>query len=91
MIDMKVGVLYVVTKSSDNGSFQKGNHIKLYGDGMINRQEDAMWFDKEETSVATFGMEVTVDIGFLEKQLKESECLVAKYKQEIEDVTATVD
>lgn len=40
---MKTGIRYIVTKGSDDGTFQAGDHIWLLGDGSVACIEAQGW------------------------------------------------
>jgi hypothetical protein len=68
MIEMKVGLPYIVTMASDDGTFQVGDHIYLIDNGDIACIEAKGWVDKEEVPEATKGMEVELDQERIEKR-----------------------
>lgn len=59
---MKVGAWYVVTKASDDGTFEVGDHITPCFDGAIGCKEAAGWIDGEDAEKAMRGVEVKVDV-----------------------------
>ena len=58
---MKIGAWYVVTKPSDDGTLEVGDHISLCVDGAIACKEAQGWIDADEASEAMSGVEVIVD------------------------------
>ncbi len=54
---MKIGAWYVVTKPSDDGTFEVGDHISLCSDGAIAQG----WIDAKDAADAMRGVEVIVD------------------------------
>ena len=58
---MKIGAWYVVTKPSDDGTFEVGDHISLCSDGAIACKEAQGWVDADEATEAMSGVEVIVD------------------------------
>ena len=62
---MKIGAWYVVTKPSDDGTFEVGDHISLCSDGAIACKEAQGWVDADETAEAMAGVEVTIDSEWL--------------------------
>lgn len=58
---MKIKTRYIVIKSSDDGTFLKGDHIYLNEDGSISCLEASGWIDKENVEEATKGMEMGID------------------------------
>lgn len=66
--DMKVGKPHIVTKESDDGSFQVGDQITLLEDGsMINRQAEG-WLEAEDLADATAGMACEVDSARIQQR-----------------------
>jgi len=58
---VKIGAWYVVTKPSDDGTFEVGDHISLCSDGAIACKEAQGWVDADEATEAMSGVEVIVD------------------------------
>lgn len=58
-------IRYVVTKASDDGTFQIGDHIMQYENGDVHCREAGGWIDAEDVPDATQGMEYTVDERYL--------------------------
>ena len=54
------GVLYVVTKESDDGTFEVGDLIQLLKDGGILCRQARGWIDAEDVPEAIKGMEYEV-------------------------------
>lgn len=69
--NMKVGTPYLVTKESDDGSFQVGDQITLTIDGSISNLQAEGWLEAEDLVDATAGMECEVDRARLQRR-KES-------------------
>lgn len=66
--EMRVGVHYIVTKKSQDGSFRKGDHVRLLDDGSIICDEAQGWMEGADAPYATIGMEVEVDrVGIAKK------------------------
>ena len=63
---MDVGKRYVVTRGSDDGTFEIGDHVLLDGDGALNCVEAMGWIDSEDVPDATAGMEVIIDKEWIE-------------------------
>jgi hypothetical protein len=60
--NMKVGVKYVVTKPSDDGTFKLGDHIHIYDDGDVGCVEASGWVSVEDgAQEALIGCEVELD------------------------------
>ncbi len=70
-VDMKVGTPYLVTKESDDSSFQVGDQITLTIDGSISNTQAEGWLEAEDLADATAGMECEVDRARLQRR-KES-------------------
>ena len=62
---MKVGAWYVVTKPSDDGTFDVGDHISPCSDGAIACKEAQGWITAEDADEAIQGVEVTIDAEWL--------------------------
>ena len=62
---MKIGAWYVVTKPSDDGTFEVGDHISLCSDGAVACKEAQGWIDADEATEAMAGVEVTIDSEWL--------------------------
>ena len=59
---MKIGAWYVVTKPSDDGTFEVGDHISLCSDGATIACKEAQgWIDAKDAADAMRGVEVIVD------------------------------
>lgn len=69
--NMKVGTPYLVTKESDDGSFQVGDQITLTIDGSVSNTQAEGWLEAEDLVDATAGMECEVDRARLQRR-KES-------------------
>ena len=65
---MKVNTRYIVTKDSECGAFQVGDHIKLDSNGDLICLEAGGWIDKEFVKEATVGMEYALDTEYLERK-----------------------
>lgn len=76
---MELGKRYVVTKASDDGTFQVGDHIKLEKNGDVICREAQGWISSEFVVEAIKGMEYKVDKPFYDnrkaKLLKELESI----------------
>jgi hypothetical protein len=70
MIEMKVGLPYIVTRASDDGTFQVGDHIYLIDNGDIACHEAEGWIDREDVPESTIGMEIELDQELIEKRRK---------------------
>ena len=68
---MEIGKRYVVTKPSDDGTFELGDHIHQYENGDIGCREGMGWIDAFDVSEATKGMEVKIDPDWIERRKKQ--------------------
>lgn len=64
---------YIVTKASDDGTFQVGDHIKIYSNGDIGCFETQGWIDSEDVPEVTKGMEYEIDTEWVDRKLKKLE------------------
>lgn len=65
---MKLNNRYIVTKASDDGTFEIGDHISLTEAGSIICIEAQGWIDACDVPEATIGMETEIDIKWIEKE-----------------------
>lgn len=56
---------YIVTKASDDGTFQVGDHIMQYENGDVHCREAGGWIDAEDAPDAIKGMEYVIDERYL--------------------------
>lgn len=59
--EMKVGVPYIVTRESDDGSLLAGDQILLRPDGLLENLQAEGWLDRDDLAHAAPGMECEVD------------------------------
>lgn len=64
----KIKIRHIVTKSSDDGTFEKGDHIIFNDDGSISCIEAMGWIPKDDVPSATIGMEFSPDMEWIEKK-----------------------
>jgi hypothetical protein len=69
--EMKPGIRYIVTKESDDGTFEAGCRIKLDRDGKIINYDAGGWLDAEDVPVAIKGMECEIDHKWLARRKAE--------------------
>ena len=62
---MKIGAWYVVTKPSNDGTFEVGDHVMLLFNGDIACNEDQGWVDAKDAEQALSGAEVTIDVEWI--------------------------
>jgi hypothetical protein len=67
-MEMLPNIRYVVTKTSDDGTFEVGDHIKLLENGEIACIEAKGWIDAEDVPEATKGMECEIDQDYIDRQ-----------------------
>ena len=65
---MEIGLKYIVTKSSYDQSFVKGDHITLQENGDISCIEASGWIEKRDVAEATKGMEYSIDMKWIKQQ-----------------------
>jgi carbamate kinase len=65
--ELACGVRCVVTKPSDDGTFEAGDHITKLEDGSIICREGGGWIDACDAAEATKGMKVEVDREWVER------------------------
>lgn len=70
---------YIVTKCSDDGTFQVGDHIRYMEDSSVMCAEALGWIDPENVANATKGMEVEVDAEWVKARS-------AKLRKEMDDL-----
>lgn len=66
---LTLGNRYVVTKGSDNGTFEEGDHIYMQDEDHLICIGAGRWLDKDDVEEATKRMEVRVDIEWLQKKI----------------------
>ena len=68
------GIMHaVVTKASDDGSFQVGDHIQFEEDGTIICLEAGGWMEAENVEEATKGMKYETDTEWAKRELQRVE------------------
>lgn len=67
-LGMRVGARYIVTRKSEDGEFQPGDHVWLEEDGAIVCREARGWMPPEDVPAATRGMAVEIDAEWIEKR-----------------------
>lgn len=63
---MEINTRYIVTKGSDDGTFEVGDHIILNTYGNIRCQEAQGWIDKEDVEEAMKGVDYRIDWEYYE-------------------------
>ena len=74
---MEVGKRYIVTKASDDGTLEVGDHVSLNSDGSITCREAQGWIEACDVEAATKGAVIEVDNEWV-KQRKNK--LIAELK-----------
>lgn len=67
---MQIDKKYVVTKPSDDGTFEIGDHISMNKDGSITVREAQGWVTASDVTEAIKGMEVKIDQDWVELRKK---------------------
>ena len=67
---MDIGKRYVVTKPSDDGTFEVGDHIYMTSDGAISCIEAQGWIDACDVPEAIRGMDIEIDVEWIKRQKK---------------------
>lgn len=70
MINLEVGKRYIITKSSDDGTFQTGDKIRLEDNGDISSFTMRGWIEKKDVEEATRGMKVKLDTEWIDRKKK---------------------
>jgi hypothetical protein len=67
---MKVKILErrIVTKASDDGTFEIGDHLQFYEDGTIGCVEAGGWIEVEDVPEAVKGMESKPDTDYINRR-----------------------
>jgi len=63
------GIHYIVTKGSDDGTLEVGDHIWLE-DNLVHCREGKGWIPLADTEEAMQGVEVTVDDNWLTARIR---------------------
>jgi hypothetical protein len=98
---MKIGAWYVVTKGSDDGTFEVGDHVSPLADGGIACKEGQGWIEAHEADEAMGGVEVKVDtaaelFAAIREQMTIAEIAYSKgdlrkLRQALEEAQATLE
>lgn len=87
--NMKIGMPYIVTKASDDGTFEVGDHISLDKTGCVICMEAQGWLDPDVVAEAASGMTLAIDTEAfkrrkrnLQKELEEMEKEIYKEQEE---------
>lgn len=76
---MKPGIRYIVTKGSDDGTFQACDHIWVNQDGSVSCREAMGWIDAEHVQEAMAGVEYEPDRAWAQRKLEEAERIKTEY------------
>lgn len=63
-----VGKKYIVTRASDDGTFEVGDHVSINPDGSISCREAHGWIDACDVAEAAAGIAVEIDKEWVERQ-----------------------
>lgn len=85
---MEPGKRYKVTKASDDGTFEVGDHVWLNDDGSINCLEANGWIDACDVPFATKGMVVGIDQEWVALRIR---MLQANLEALMGDITGGAD
>lgn len=77
---MKRGIMYIVTKGSDDGTFVVGDCIVLKDDGSICCIEAHGWIDAGDVPMATEGMCCEVDEKWRKNELEKLEKMLNRLR-----------
>jgi len=66
---MKPGMRYIVTKGSDDGTFEVGDHIWLDDDGGVCCIEAKGWIEAADVPAALVGLEYKHDQEYAQRQI----------------------
>lgn len=61
-------LIYVVTKSSDDGTFRVGDRIWMMDDGSIGCQQAQGWVNPGDVDAARMGMECEIDAAWVARR-----------------------
>lgn len=76
---MTPGMRYIVTKGSDDRSFQVGDHIHMLTTGDILCREAGGWVEATDVPEATKGMEYELDREWAKRQIEKAERITKEY------------
>lgn len=71
-LKMQPEIVYVVTRSSLDGTFKVGDHIWLEENGDLSCREARGWIDADEVTEAIKGIQVKVDVDWMAKFLRKA-------------------
>jgi len=90
-IRMRIGVRYVVTKESDDGTFQVGDSIELLPDNSVGNWTVGGWIDVNDVSEAISGMMVEVDAKWLNRKKELLQKQLDQLNGELQDAKEHLD
>lgn len=76
---MRLGMRYIVTKGSSEGTFQVGDHISLNKNGAVSCIEAQGWIEAVYVSAAMAGVEYEPDRAWAKRQLERAERIAKEY------------
>lgn len=66
--EMRVGIHYVVTQGSEDGTFEVGDDIYLCMDGAIVCTQGGGWIAADEVPEAMRGVQIAIDQEWVERR-----------------------
>ena len=79
-----IKIIYVVTKPSNDGTFEKGDHIYFTGEGMIGCVEAGGFIDTDFIEEATEGMEYEIDKNWIDT-------VITKYQNDKKELQQKIE
>lgn len=79
-----IKIIYIVTKPSNDGTFEKGDHIYFTGDGMIGCIEASGFIDIDFIEEVTEGMEYEIDKNWIDTAITKYQNDKKELQQKIE-------
>lgn len=68
---IKPGLWYVVTLSSDDGTLEAGDHIKLNQDGTLTCREARGFIESQDIEKVLVGCQFDIDQSWIERRKKQ--------------------
>lgn len=79
-----IKIIYVVTKPSNDGTFEKGDHIYFADDGLIGCTEAGGFIDTDFIEEATEGMEYEIDKNWIDT-------VITKYQNDKKELQQKIE
>ncbi len=83
---MQIGKRYVITEPSDDGSFQKGDHVRVENDGDLLCFEAHGWIGADERGDALKGAKWELDKEHLMKRKAKLEADLKQLEEKLESL-----